>query len=128
MTKHVHVRIAARARRGWCAAALIAAALAVAMPARPLLAAAITEDNVAEHIAAAKTPADHQALAAYFHAQAKAEGDRVARHEKMLASYKAGGGKPYENMMAHCKDIIAAAKKAQGDYEAMAKEHEQLAK
>jgi hypothetical protein len=91
-------------------------------------AAPITADNVNEHIAAAKTAADHEAIASYFRGLAAEQGDRVKRHEAMLASYKKVGGKPYVNVIPHCEAIIAKSRELQQDYLEMAKLHDELAK
>ena len=91
-------------------------------------AAEITDENVAEYIGTAKTAADHQALATFFRAKAAEEGQRVKRHEKMLAHYKQGGGKPYIHMIGHCEDIIKTARQLQKDYEMLAAAHEESAK
>lgn len=91
-------------------------------------AAEITDGNVAEHIASAKTGADHQAIAGYYRTEAAAEGERVKLHEAMLASYKQGGGKPYQNMIDHCNTLLGQSRKLQKDYATMAEMHETLAK
>lgn len=62
----------------------------------------ITDANVTDAIAAAKTPQDHQAIAAYFRAQAAAAGEKVKLHEAMLASWeKTVSGKGLEHMRTH---------------------------
>lgn len=94
----------------------------------PLAAAdTITEANVAEHVASAKTPADHQALATYFNGQASAAGDKAKSHERMLETVKKTG-RPSSAWKTHCKSLIKMYKNLQKDFESMAKEHEELAK
>ena len=105
----------------------ITLALTLVDPARSV-AAEITEANVSQHIADARTAADHKALAAYFRAEAAAQGERVKMHEAMLASYKKGGGKPYLNMVDHCKALLAESRGLQKDYAKMADLHEEMAK
>ncbi|HSD10338.1 MAG TPA: hypothetical protein VLF14_05105 [Candidatus Binatia bacterium] len=105
----------------------VALALVFVNPARAG-AAEITAANVSQHIADAKTAADHKALAAYFRAEAAEQGERVKMHEAMLASYKKSGGKPYLNMVDHCKALLAESRGLQKDYEKMAELHEELAK
>lgn len=91
-------------------------------------AAEITDANLDEHIAAAKTAADQEALAAYFRGLAAKEGERVKQHEAMLAVYSGGGNERYGYMLPHCRTAIAKAKELQQSYLEMAKFHEDLAK
>ena len=89
----------------------------------------VTEQNVAEKVATAKTPQDHEAIAAYFKAQAAAAGEKVKEHEAMLASWtKTTAGKGLTVMKQHCEGVIASFKKIEKDDDAMAKEHEKMAK
>jgi hypothetical protein len=88
----------------------------------------ITDQNVAERVASAKTAADHQALATFFQAQAAAAGEKVKEHEAMAATSKQLGGKPAQSWAQHCSSLIRSYKTAQKDYEALALEQEKLAK
>jgi hypothetical protein len=103
-------------------------ALTVAGPLAGVARAQVTAENVAERIAAAKTAADHEALAAYFRQQAAAQADKVKLHEDMLARYKKVGGKPYETMITHCQTLLGNYRQAQKEYEALAEEHAKMAK
>ena len=88
--------------------------------------AQVTEANVGQMMASAKTPADHQALADYFKAQAANAAQKVKEHETWLSDLKksgSGGGKAYANSLAHCQTLIASYRKLQKSYEAMAEEH-----
>ncbi len=88
----------------------------------------ITEANVAQHIATAKTAADHQAIANFYKAQAAAAGEKVKMHEAMDAAYKSGQtGKTEARFHEHCKDLISSYKKEQKDNLELAKEHEEMA-
>jgi hypothetical protein len=89
--------------------------------------AQVTEQNLTEKIAAAKTPADHEAIAAFYRSQAAAAAAKVKSHEAMMASYKTFG-KGGVGLADHCKTLIAKYKEAEKDYETMAAEHEALAK
>ncbi len=100
------------------------AALAVGWAAAPACAQTITDDNVVEAIAAAKTPADHQALAAYFTSKAEAAMAKVDMHRRMAAAF---GGKMRENLKMHCDALIGSYKQQAKDYTALAKEQQQLA-
>jgi tRNA G26 N,N-dimethylase Trm1 len=105
---------------------------AMLMLASPVWAEPINDANVAQHIADAKTPAEQQEIADYFRARAAQEGERVQYHEKMLASYTkmSSGqvGKPYQQMVDHCKALIGLAKQSQSMYLEMAQTHSDLAK
>ena len=109
-------------------AALSTAALALLLSAGwPSLAAAeITSDNLAEAVESAKTAADYEALAAYYGKLAEEQEARAKVHERMLPRFRdfAKG----QNLSSHCKRIIEDARKLAGQYGAMAKAYEQLAK
>jgi hypothetical protein len=117
-------------RHGWYGRAFSAlAVLALGLVLTTAAGAAeVTADNLDEHIAAAKTAADHEAIAAYFHSKADELGEQAKRHEAMLAAYKKGGSKQYLNMITHCRAIIGKSRELQKDYLEMAKLHEGLAK
>lgn len=105
--------------------AVIGLLLAAAMPA---LAQEVTDANLADKVAAAKTSADHQEIANYYHSIAKANAEKVKTHEAMLAHVTSMGGKPAASWTTHCKSLISAYKSAEKQAEAMAKEQEGLAK
>lgn len=100
---------------------LIVAALAIAA-APTARAGAVTDDNVEQALASAKTAADHQALADYFKAKAAAANANVALHERMT---KVRHQK--EGWREHCNKLVAAYKEQAKDYEAMAAEEAKLA-
>ena len=85
----------------------------------------ITDESAVAAMAAAKTSADHQALAAYFTSKAEAAASNAEWHQKMLASFT---GKLQQNMAVHCKSVIRSYQQQAKDYAAMAKEEEKLAK
>jgi len=117
----------ARAYALGLAAAMFVVLNLVSMP--PLAAAdTVTDANVVQLAASAKTAADHEALATYFRNQAAAAGEKVKVHEEVLAAVKKGGGKASSSWKAHCKSLIAMYKDLQKEAESMAKEHESLAK
>jgi hypothetical protein len=96
----------------------------------PHVSAQITDANVGQMMASAKTAAEHQALASYFKAQAAAAEQKVKEHEAWLADLKraGGGGKAYANSLPHCETLIASYRKTQQSYLSMAAEEEKLAK
>lgn len=84
-------------------------------------------------IATAKTPEDHQKLAAYYRDMAEEAKANAAEHEKILAAYnqnpsthplaKAAGG-PAE----HCRTLIRLFNDEAKEDLAMADQHDQMAK
>ena len=95
---------------------------------RAVAADAVTDDTVAERISAAKTAADHEAIAAYYRAQAAEKAKQVQHHEAMLKSYDNVAGVPKELMRNHCETLITTYRRAQQAFEGLAAEHEKLAK
>jgi len=84
--------------------------------------------NLEQMITEAKTPADHEAIAACYDKEVQEAHQKQAEHKKLADSYdltpKLKGG----TMSKHCMD---AAKKYEGiakDYEAMAIAHRAMAK
>jgi hypothetical protein len=75
----------------------------------------------------AKTPAEHQALARYFRAQAADAKALAETHQAMSRSYS---GKPGElrNMNKHCDQIAKLNQDLAAQYEAMAKAEEAAAR
>ena len=84
---------------------------------------AITDDNVNQAITAAKTPEDHQALAAYFTSKAEAALAAAKKHDEMAKSFA-----PSKSMAAHCATLAANNRRQAKEYTAMAKAQDQLAK
>jgi len=102
----------------------VAAALAVGWAASPVQAGPITDENVAEAVEAAKTPADHQALAAYFTEKAKQARANIAYHQRMSKMF---GGKGHAAWESHCQSLMKSFEKQAEDYEALAKEQAAVA-
>ena len=84
---------------------------------------AITDANVDQAIAAAKTPEDHQALAAFFTSKAEAAVADAQKHEEMAKAFA-----PSKSMAAHCATLAANDRKQAREYTALAKAQERLAK
>ena len=118
-------------RAGICVIVLagMIGAMSLATSREALAAEAVTDANVADAIAAAKTQQDHEAIAAYFRAQAAAQGEKVALHEAMLKGWeKTVSGKSLEHMRKHCHNLIQSFRNMQKEYEAMAEMHAHMAK
>lgn len=78
-------------------------------------------------------PENHQAIAAYYKAEAETAKNQIARHESLKESYinvtKNLPGSPgslnrYAGFQRHCDRLISAYAKQSSEYEEMAKEHE----
>jgi len=95
---------------------------------RAMAAGAVTDDTVAERISSAKTASDHEAIAAYYRAEAAAMDVDMKRHEAMLAEYRKLSSETTRIMGGHCKTLISSAQNAKESFEGLAKEHESLAK
>lgn len=104
------------------AAAVLALCLASPLPA----AADVTEAQ----IAAARTPADHEAIAKAYDADAASAEAKAREHEAMAKTYRsAGGQKSYTNsMVRHCDRLVKEYTEAAADYRALAAEHRGMAK
>jgi hypothetical protein len=123
-------RTAGISRNSLAALALILTLMGSAALPRWAAAGTITDANVGQMMAAAKTPADHQALVAYLKGQAAIAAQKVKEHEAWLADLKKPGnvaGKGGASFASHCESLIASYKKQQEDYEAMAAVHQNLA-
>lgn len=108
------------------AASIVAAGLvfSVATPVSVAQAADVTEAQ----IAAARTPADHEAIAAKYDAEAKAADEMAANHESMAKAYKAAGAKGTQSMVSHCNRLVTQYRAAATEYRALATEHRAMAK
>jgi hypothetical protein len=121
MTTVKHIS-AAYGRRVLVAA--LTAALALGSAGTAMAADPITDDNVEAALAAAKTPADHEALAAYFTAKSKAAQAEVGRHERMSHVF---GGKAKPQWEAHCRSLQRTYEEQAKDYAALASEQKAVA-
>ena len=93
----------------------------------------LTSKQLRSLIASAKTPADHQKLAAYYRDMAAEAKANAAEHERILAAYnqnpsthpaaKSAGG-PAE----HCRTLIRLYNDEAKEDLAMADQHDQMAK
>ncbi len=88
------------------------------------MAVAATEVDPAA-ISAAKTPADHQALADQYLALAAEATQHAKHHEAMGAQYRSDKTK---TMADHCQKLVQSYKDQAAQYEALAKGEAALAK
>jgi hypothetical protein len=105
-------------------AAVVALCLASPLPA----AAEVTEAQ----IAAATTPADHEAIAKSYEADAVTAEAKAKEHEAMARKYRSiGGPKSTANsspMVRHCQRLVKSYTDAAADYRALAAGHHSMAK
>ena len=67
-----------------------AVGLAVLLAGGPRAAVATEHEDIAAMVANAKTPADHEAIAAYYDKQAAAARAEAEKHRKMADTYRGG--------------------------------------
>ena len=84
----------------------------------------VTDDNIVERISQAKTPAEHEAIAAYYNAEAATAAAKVKEHEAMVKAY---GGSGMKTMNRHCEQLLQTYRSQQKDVETLAKEHADMA-
>lgn len=88
----------------------------------------ISNNELASMIANAKTPAEHQQLADYYHALSRSLLAESNKHAQMRAEYGNNRGKGVQVLIDHCsyltRDLKAASEKAAK----LASDHEQMAK
>ena len=80
-------------------------------------------------ISAAKTAADHEAIAKEYTAEAKSLDQMAATHGNLARTYGQAGGKPWQAAQAkHCRLVAAELHAAAKEERALAEGHEKMAK
>jgi hypothetical protein len=102
----------------------------VALAAAPIAGIAWADDSALEQVLAetATTPAQHQALAKYYHAKAadaKAEADT---HRSMLKSYSGVSVPMAKQRAEHCNKLASLGDQEAAEYEKLAASHEAQSK
>ena len=84
---------------------------------------------IQQQIEAARTPADHQALAAYYTQESAAARAKAADHRRMGKAYQAApsGSRGGGSMPAHCNATAVSYEEIASRFDAMAAEHKQMA-
>lgn len=102
--------------------------IAVAVPLNQALVAGAAD--IMEMIASAKTPADHEAIAAYYDGQAKEARQKAEEHRKMGEAYKKGGGALANktHFHEHCEALVRSYTSEAKEYEALTAAHRKMAK
>jgi hypothetical protein len=80
-------------------------------------------------IAAAKTPADHEAIAKSYEDEAASLEKMAEMHKNLGDTYAQPGGKPWQAAQAkHCRSVASELAAAAKNERALAAEHHKLAK
>ena len=88
----------------------------------------VTDDNLDQKITAAKAPADHEAIAAYYEQEAAAAKEKADLHRRSAASYRKMGIDKPVGMAKMCDGIAAMWDKVAADAKDLAKSHHEMAK
>ena len=110
---------------------MLAAMLVAVLTLHTVQAAAADCGDMEARIAAAKTAADHEAIAVCYDDMAKDAQAKATEHKQMAAAYrKAGGIGAIKglNMPQHCDYFIKTYQNEAKTYEQMAAAHRQMAK
>ena len=115
--------------KAWRNIGIVVTVLAVSVLGYHSISIAQEGKNIEQMIADAKTPADHEAIAAYYDQEAQAAHKKHEEHLKLEASYK---NIPHlaskTGLPAHCKQIATDYDKIAKQYESLAKMHREMAK
>ncbi len=89
--------------------------------------------TIEQMVAAAKTPADHKAIASYYYGQAKTVEDDAAEHSRLAEQYiKESENSPSyyyrgDSDALHCEKISTLYNELGAEYQALASDHQELA-
>ncbi len=117
-------------RRGIVVRSMAALAVIAALVLPAARAGAAEEVDIEKLISTAKTPADHEAIAAYYDKEAAAAKGKAEVHRKMGEDYKKAGGAAAlkTHFHEHCESLVRIYEAAAKDYAAMAASHREMAK
>lgn len=88
----------------------------------------VTDDNLDQMIAGAKSPADHEAMAAYYEQEAADAKKKAALHQRAADTYrKMNIAKPV-GMANMCDSVVAMWDKIAADASKLARDHREMAK
>ncbi len=109
-------------------AALVALLASFSLP--TISAFAKHEMGMPEMITAAKTPAEHEKLAAHYEREAKAARAKAEEHKKMADAYRKAGGPLIEKLHfdQHCDALVKSYTATADEFEALAKAEHEAAK
>jgi hypothetical protein len=86
--------------------------------------------SLEQMITEAKTPADHEAIAAYYEKEAQATHQKHAEHKKLADFYAAPPALKTKSgtLFVHCNEAAKKYEEIAKEYEAMAHMHREMAK
>lgn len=89
-----------------------------------------TAADIEAMISAAKTPADHEAIAAYYDQEAKTASDKAALHRRMGEDYRKlpGSLSAKTHLYQHCEGLVKIYTSQAKEFTEMAAMHRELAK
>jgi hypothetical protein len=105
--------------------AALATLVALGLSTQTFAADVVTEAQ----IASARTPADHEAIAQAYEAEAAVAESTAQGHDKMAQTYRIGGAPKGSSaaMASHCDRLATSYRTAATEYRALASEHRKLA-
>jgi len=86
--------------------------------------------SMPDMITEAKTPAEHEKLAAHYEREAKAARAKAEEHKKMADAYRKAGGPLIEKLHfdQHCDSLVKSFTAMADEFEALAKAEREAAK
>ncbi len=107
-------------------AALVALLASFSLP----TVSAFAKMGMPEMITAAKTPAEHEKLAAQYEREAKAARAKAQEHKLMAEAYRKAGGPLIEKLHfdQHCDALVKSYTSTADEFEALAKAEHEAAK
>ena len=87
---------------------------------------AAEEKAIEQQIAEAETLADHEAIAAFYAAEAKAAQELLTQHKRMRDSYRMRYPIKRALMVSHCDKLIAKYGELTTEYKALATLHTEM--
>ncbi len=89
--------------------------------------AAAAEQSIEQMINEAKTPADHEAIAAFYEKESQEAQKKYDEHKKMEEWYKKHPALNKSGFSFHCDRIAASYQTTAKEYEELAKLHKEMA-
>lgn len=106
---------------------LVLLALVVRAPRAIAQQAAVTDDNLDQAIASAKTPAEHEAIADYYQKEAARLSGYAKLHHSTHKAYEKFHMKPTD-MAHHCDELAKSYQRGADQAKALAADHLEMAK
>jgi hypothetical protein len=113
----------------WKNIRMVIAVLSVITLGHVSLGSAADENSIEQMITEAKTPADHEAIAAHYEKEAQAAHQQHAKHQKMRDLYGATPALKTKSgtLFTHCDNAAKKYEEIAQEYEALAKMHREMA-